>query len=250
MATPYRVILFDCVNTLYLPEASRLPTLEVDGERVVSTAGLLHRCLLPHLPHLEPAQVHHAARASMRWAEAQRGPTLQEVPAATRFQHLLGVLGLAQPSEALLQQALAIHYEAVTGSFALPSKHSRLLERLQPRYRLALLSNFDHGPALLRLLREGGIDRWLDPILISDGLGFRKPGAAAFSRALERVGEEPRHILLVGDSSEDDVRGGREAGLDVAWINRKGLPLPEGIPRPTYELGALPDLERLLRGES
>lgn len=241
----YRLLLFDCVNTLYLPDPSRLPRVELDGTLVPSTAGLLLERLRPRHPHLRAEAIHTAAREAWRWAERQRGPELREVPAPCRFRRLVDELGLAPADEALAHDLLRVHMRAVTGSFRFPQAHGRLLETLRRRYRLALLSNFDHGPSLRALLQETGIAAWFDPLLISDGLGYRKPGAAAFAAALAAIDVPAEEILFVGDSLEDDVQGGRNAGLDVAWVNPGGVTAPPDSP-PTYELSALTELPRVL----
>lgn len=245
MPKPYRLIAFDCVNTLYLPDASRIPMVELDGKQVPTTAGLLHERLAPLLPDLALHQAHLALRNAWRWAEAQRGPELLEVPARRRFRRFFFELGLREPEERLLDELLELHMRAVTGSFILPAAHRQVLTRLRRSHRLALFSNFDHAPSMQRLLRESGISDWFDPLIISDALGYRKPGRAAFSRAIGLIGEAPQDILFVGDSLEDDVQGARQAGIDVAWINAKGLPAPANFP-PTYELRELPALIDLL----
>jgi HAD superfamily hydrolase (TIGR01549 family) len=241
----YRLILFDCVNTLYLPDPSRLPRLELDGRSVPSTAGLLHAPLRALNPALQPDEIHRAARSAWEWAERERGPELREVPAPRRFRRLLVELGLPDAPEDQLAALLDVHMRAVTGSFAFPPAHRELLAALRDRFRLALFSNFDHGPSLRSLLRETGIADWFDPLLISDGLGWRKPGRAAFAAALAALAEPAEAILFVGDSLEDDVRGARDAGIDVAWINPKALAAPLDC-RPTYELRTLPELAQLL----
>jgi 2-haloacid dehalogenase len=247
MVERYRLILFDCLNTLYLPDPSRMPRVELDGQLVPSTAGLLLERLRPLVPALQAAAVHAAARAAWHWAEAQRGAELREVPAPRRFRRLLEELGLEAANDGLARELLELHMRAVTGSFVFPPEHRAVLSALRERYRLALLSNFDHGPALRRLLGETGIADWFDPLLISDGLGWRKPGRAAYAAALERLGLPPAAILFVGDSLEDDVLGGHRAGLDVAWFNPKGAPCPPDC-RPAYELRSLTELPELLAG--
>ncbi|HKI99924.1 MAG TPA: HAD family hydrolase [bacterium] len=245
MSQPYRVILFDCFNTLYLQDPSHLPQVELDGKRVTSTAGLLLERLRALDPGLQAEAVHHAHRAAWKWAEAQRGPELREVPAPRRFRRAFEELGLGDADEALVLEALDVHMRALTGSFQFPPEHRAVLEGLRGRYRLALLSNFDHGPALRRLLAETGIADWLDPLLISDGLGWRKPGRAAFTAALEQIGATAEAVLFVGDSLEDDVLGSQGAGLDVAWLNPHATPCPAEC-RPTYELRSLVELPALL----
>lgn len=241
----YQLILFDCVNTLYLPDPSRLPRLRVDGRMVTSTAELLHDRLRALDPKLDVETVHHAARAAWKWAEQQRGPEHREVPAPRRFERLFLELGLPADDPILMESVLVAHMAAVTSSFTFPEAHRRLLAGLRSTHRIGLLSNFDHGPSLLNLLESTGIADWFNPLLISDGLGFRKPGNAAFTRALEQIGLPRQHVLYVGDSMEDDVKGCRDFGLDVAWINARGETAPDDC-RPTYELTALTELPSVL----
>src|SRR5579863_4478765 len=235
MAPPYRLILFDCVNTLYLPDASRRPMLEIDGVSQPSTAPLLLPHLAARLPDLSATELHRAQRSSWRWAESQRGESHREIQAATRFRKVLVELGLPEDDEALVQEMMRVHYGAVVGCFDLPKAHVRLLDRLRSRYRLALFSNFDHAPPIAERLAADGLDAWLDPVVISADIGWRKPGAEAFRIALDKVGEAPENILFVGDTFGDDVVGARDAGLDVAWINLQAEAIPEG-PQPTYVL--------------
>ena len=70
---PYRVLLFDCVNTLYLPDASGLPRVRVGEREVPSTAPLLLERLRPYFPGLDAETVHQAARAAW-WSAATRRP--------------------------------------------------------------------------------------------------------------------------------------------------------------------------------
>ena len=245
MSHPYRILIFDCINTVLLPNPERLPRLSVKGREVTSTAPLLMEHVARHLPGIPTEDVHHAMRRAWRWAEEQRGPELREVSATLRFRRLLDELGLDHVSESLAGELLAAHMAAVTGCYDLPPAHRQTLSHLKERFPLALFSNFDHQPSLLAKLGAEGIADWFDPLIISDGLGFRKPGAAAFSLALERVGEPPERVLMVGDSLEDDVAGAHTAGIDVAWINPRGAPVPESAP-PRYVLASITELPKAL----
>jgi FMN phosphatase YigB (HAD superfamily) len=243
----YRMILFDFFNTLVVPDSSRIPTLQVDGKPVTSTAGLLHRRLVEEKPGLAVGEVQRAMEAATRTARKKRGPELREPPARERFRDVAAELGIGPENENLCEELLACHMEAVIGSFALPEPHLCLLERLRPAYRLAIFSNFDHAPAVLRLMRRLGIDSWFEPVVISETIGYRKPGPAAFQQALALAGEPRERILFVGDSLKDDVEGANLANLDVAWVNRNGEE-PSAEARPTYTLDTLTGLEPLLAG--
>ena len=170
---------------------------------------------------------------------------MREVPALLRFRRLLEELGLDHMGEALAEELLADHMAGVTGCYDLPPTHRKVLAELKDRFPLALFSNFDHRPSLVAKLVAEGIADWFDPLIISDGLGYRKPGTAAFSLALELVGEAPERVLMVGDSLEDDVAGCHGAGIDVAWINARGAPMPESA-SPRYVLDSLAGLPKLL----
>ena len=246
MPKRYRALLLDCFNTVLIPDPFRLPQMELDGKKITSTAPVLVERLAPRFPRLRADTVHRAARAAWRWAEGQRGPEFKEIPAPVRFARLAAELGFDDPDGALAAELLAIHMAAVMDSYVLPPAHKKVLEFLRKSHRLALFSNFDHRPALQTMLEAAGIATWFDPLIISDGLGFRKPGHEAFSRALALLGEDPPRVLMVGDSLTDDVAGALEAGIDVAWINPRGES-PSAPTAPTYHLKDLPALAGLLK---
>lgn len=245
MPAPYELVLFDCFNTLFLVDESRMPMIELDGRPTPSTAGCLLEHLRPLAPELDGETLHRAHREAWRWAESQRGEAVREVPAVVRFGRMAELLGLPALAEAETERLVAVHIAAVTRSYVLPVGHRRLLQRLRGRMGVALFSNFDYGPGLRDLLRREGIEPWFDPLVISAEIGYRKPGRAAFDHALEAAGTDPARVLLVGDSPGDDVAGAHAAGLDVAWLNR-GTDAPTPEPAPTYTLTDLEQVEPLL----
>jgi FMN phosphatase YigB (HAD superfamily) len=60
------------------------------------------------------------------------------------------------------------------------------------------------------------------------------------------MGLEARDALFVGDRADIDVAGALAVGMDVAWINPAGEPLPADLVAPTYELRDLDDLRPIL----
>lgn len=108
--------------------------------------------------------------------------------------------------------------------------------------RTAILSNADHEHQA-----AWNFTLPVEFILISEALRAYKPDRLAFERALERLGLAPQEVLHVGDSDVDDVKGAKEAGLAVAWVNRDGRRRRSGVPAPDFEIRDLSDLPRLLR---
>ena len=57
---------------------------------------------------------------------------------------------------------------------------------------------------------------------------------------------EPREVLFVGDTPREDVLGPQRAAMRVAWVNKRGIALPEGIPRPDLMVADIAELPALL----
>jgi putative hydrolase of the HAD superfamily len=245
MPKPYRFLLFDFVNTLFLPEETAVPYIEVEGKRVVSTAALLRERMPEIFGHLEVQAIYQAHRDAWTWVEAQRGEEHREIQAYARFQHLLALLGMPDAKRYVVETVVETHMEIVTGAFRLPPGHRDMLERLRRRFHLGILSNFDHAPPLRRLLAAHGIADWFDRVAVSADIGWRKPDPRAFSTALAGC-PFPRHAVLhVGDTWIADVEGARGALLDAAWINLNGeVPPQQG--RATFMIERLTQLEPLL----
>jgi putative hydrolase of the HAD superfamily len=112
---------------------------------------------------------------------------------------------------------------------------------------------FDDVPAVLAELRRHDlklgivsntgrdVDKFLahhrldvDVALSSKVHGKVKPHPTIFQAVLDRLGVEPEHAAMVGDSPEDDLEGARALGMAAFLVDREGL-YPDGRDR-------LPDL--------
>jgi HAD superfamily hydrolase (TIGR01509 family) len=105
----------------------------------------------------------------------------------------------------------------------------------------AIVSNCaEHTSALLD---DVGISPLVDAVVLSCEVGYVKPDAAIFEHALERLGVERRHTVLVDDQL-DYCLGARAAGLDAIRIERRGsddhTPARDGVPVVGSLLEALP----------
>ncbi len=60
-------------------------------------------------------------------------------------------------------------------------------------------------------------------------LGIGKGQRDYFDRIIDLLKVPPKRVVIVGDSLTNDVRPGREAGLDAIWIRRKEEPNRKGI---------------------
>ena len=113
-------------------------------------------------------------------------------------------------------------FEAPT--FSLYEDVLPVLQKLQGRYKLALLSN---SVPSLRVALEGlGIGRFFDEIIISSETGFMKPDAQIFSLALQKMNADARHTLYI-DDSEKYIMAARQIGLNARLLERSRQTLPE-----------------------
>jgi putative hydrolase of the HAD superfamily len=170
---------------------------------------------------------------------AGRGAEHREVPSRERFARALARSGLNAAAADALSAAHMRHLASCT---AMPVAHADLLARLAVRHRLAVVSNFDHGPTARAVLSQHGIAHHFAAVLISADFGRRKPHPAIFHEALRRLDVAPAEALHVGDTHAEDVMGAHAAGLDVAWLAPAD---GRGDPPATHrirELAALPAL--------
>jgi putative hydrolase of the HAD superfamily len=93
-----------------------------------------------------------------------------------------------------------------------------VLNELQPRYPLAVVSSFD---GRLRVILEHlGISQYFRHVFVSSELGVDKPNPEIFRRALQFVRQDARTVLHVGDDPQRDWQAATEAGLFVFQLDR------------------------------
>lgn len=93
----------------------------------------------------------------------------------------------------------------------------RLFNRMRPRYRLGVVSNF-YGN-LTSLLKEAELLGLLDVIADSKHVGIRKPDPGIFRFALEKLDLPPEQVIFVGDSYDRDMVPSGELGMKTVWLN-------------------------------
>jgi len=122
---------------------------------------------------------------------------------------------------------------------------AEVLATLKSRYHLGILSNADND-FLTPCLEKNDLHLEFQLVVTSESAGVYKPHEQIFHSFVEASGFERQEVLYVGDSQSADVLGAKNAGLPVAWVNRDGSSLREGVPRPDHEIASLSDLLDLL----
>ena len=247
MPESYRGVLFDLFGTLLTVDARGLPELVVDGVPHRTTVGGLAPALAGWVPGVSLADFARALHAVSDEMAQARAVDHVELSSRERFRRALTRVGCA---DHVLAEAAAdlsrAHMALVAAATVLPPAHAALLAALRPRYRLGLVSNFDDTATAYDILVRHKIAGCLDTVVISEGLGLRKPHPAMARAGLRGLGLAAPEVLLVGDTYGEDVAGARAAGLDAAWIDVHARGVPGGALPPRYVLRALPELAALL----
>jgi putative hydrolase of the HAD superfamily len=129
-----------------------------------------------------------------------------------------------------------------------------MLEVLGKKYRLGLLTNFTHPPAVRRIIDILGLVPFFEVVLISGELGYRKPHPSVFRSLTELLGAKRHQILYVGDDPEPDIMGARKAGLQPVWttsVRDQKIPVARGLfsegdDRPDFQVPRISMWEDLL----
>jgi putative hydrolase of the HAD superfamily len=123
---------------------------------------------------------------------------------------------------------IAYEHFAEAGVWELYPEVVDVLEKLQPRFQLAVMSNFD---ARLRfILGHLGISKYFAHVFISSELGADKPDPEIFCRAVKLIDLKPNQVLHVGDDSDRDWKAAAEAGFSVFKLDRQRNSLRDLLP--------------------
>ena len=114
---------------------------------------------------------------------------------------------------------VAYEHFAEPGVWELYPEVPDVLKQLQPRFQLAVISNFDGR--LRCILEHLGISKFFAHIFISSEIGADKPDPEIYRRALKFMNLKPDQVLYVGDDPDRDWKAATAAGLSVFELDRE-----------------------------
>jgi len=202
----YTLVYFDPIQEAIVQEALRAVGVERTVEEIDAAVQMVWGAYFAE-----------AATASFPATEAYD----RQVQEALN-RDLLAQLGLAMDETRL--QAYA---QALEAGFARPGvmrPYPEVVEVLttlrEEGYRLGIISNWSWN--LRDRVAQVGLTDFFEIIWASAYAGCNKPHLGIFRQALAQMDLEPEQALYVGDSYKHDVVGGRNAGMDVALVDRNG----------------------------
>mgnify|MGYP001573230046 FL=1 len=244
----YAALIFDLFDTLIDFRRDRMPLISVGGTEVRSTSRHVYDRFKTVCPGIPFEAFYAAFMDGYREAERIRARDWREITSEDRFRMVLSNLQIPisdLPTD-FPEWLAEVHMAKLSEAMVFPAEHRPLVEWARTRYRLAVISNFDHAPTARRLLEDTGIVGCFEQVVISAEEGLRKPHPEIFARTLSRMGLAPQEALFIGDSLAIDIAGARGAGMDVAWVNRDGEALTDENPAPDYTLTRLTEVRDIL----
>ena len=244
----YRCVIFDLFDTLADFDRNRLPLIQINGESIHSTTAVVYPLFAERYHHISLKTFYNAFRESFDEAARLREREEREVSARERFSLFFQNLEIpvTREVEPFLATLLEAHMNCLAEVVHAPPEHRMLLEWLRPKYQLALISNFDHGPTARTILDRAGMSSLFDLIVISEEIGQRKPHPAIFQTACTELQITPAEAIFIGDSPTIDIAGAKRVGMKAIWLNRKGERFDESIPRPEYTVRRLEEIKEIL----
>lgn len=116
------------------------------------------------------------------------------------------------------------------------------LDRLLPRYRLAVVSDAQTAYAVPEL-HAVGLNSYFHPIIVSGDYGYRKPDVRLFQLALDQLEVQGEQAIFVGNDPFRDVFGARQSGMRTILFSPNGPPPPTPSQvEPDYIIYRLADL--------
>jgi len=95
------------------------------------------------------------------------------------------------------------------------------LENLAKNFRLSIISN-THWPSIIHeRLHRMKVHSLFAEVVTSAEHGYRKPHISIFTDTINKLLADPREVLYIGDSFNEDYLGAKNAGLKAVLIDEK-----------------------------
>jgi len=150
------------------------------------------------------------AERQERWA-ARRGT--EEVTAHDALQAVFRRYGLPADAAFLADAERAFFAPELDGMRPRPGAVALLARLAGAGLPLGLISNASSHYLIVECCRRLLFEPYLDPIVVSAAVGWRKPDPRLFHIVLRRWSLDAAQVAMVGDSIEADIAGARAAGL-------------------------------------
>lgn len=135
----------------------------------------------------------------------------------TRFDQLMAALKLTIDGRELERQYRGFLGE---GTYLMPDAKD-VIKTLSGDHEMYIVTNGTAATQRQRL-ESSGLDTYFKDIFISEDIGAAKPSEIFFEYVEQHIPDFSKDVsLIIGDSLICDIGGGKKAGIDTCWMNRK-----------------------------
>lgn len=207
MPPTYTTILFDADDTLLdFHKAERTALRQVllfFG--VIPTDGMMDR---------------YSEINAALWHAFERGEVTKEDIKNERYRRLFAEFGVGQGVDTRAVNDRYLEFLS-QGGYLIEGAETLCRSLKAAGFDLYIITNGIPRTQRLRLEHSGLLPLFSD-VFVSEAIGAQKPFPAFFDFVLAHIPEQdPRRVLVVGDSLGSDIQGAANAGLDCVWFNPK-----------------------------
>ncbi len=156
------------------------------------------------------------------WDEYGRGEIDRHILHRRRFEETFAELeidtDLWREAGTIYMSYYRNHWEWVEGA-------KKVFNQIAGKYQVGLITNGFAETQWMKI-EQFGFKDVMDKIIISEEVGVMKPHPEIFDYATRLASVDRLDILYVGDSFNSDIKGGKNAGWQLAWFTSN--PTKEG----------------------
>jgi len=93
-----------------------------------------------------------------------------------------------------------------------------VLDYLSKKYKLHIITNGFEEVQYIKL-KESGLAKYFDVIMLSDKVGVKKPHPYIFKKAFSESGAKPKNSIMIGDDLYADIYGAQRVKMDAIYFN-------------------------------
>lgn len=207
-----RAVLFDVGGTLHIAVKDPRQELLFSGIVLEKLSAIGFPLPIDAASLVE--SLHRNAEEYKHWSEVHR----RELPNDQIWsQYYLKEFCIPAESLVPISEELSVLYDAVrVRNEPRPHMQETLRELKTMGMHLGVISNIISHTFVPQLLRDYSIDGDMECVILSSDVGIRKPAAAIFQAAAERIGIPVEEMAYVGDTLSRDVLGCRNAGAGLS----------------------------------
>ena len=171
--------------------------------------------------------VHYIPKNQYYWSLYQVNKISQEELRFKRLNDVFEILNCSISKE-LVHQISEDYIEHLPNSSHLFEGTIEILEYLQPKYNLHIVTNGFHQ-VQDKKMKNSNIFHYFSTITNSELAGVKKPHPDIFEFALSLAKANKEDSLMIGDSLEADIEGALEFGIDAIYFNEKNIKIEKKI---------------------